>query len=144
MNDTNKTNFKHKHGADAKPDPKIEAAIVSHTDTGQISCAVAFEIARNLGVTPADVGVTIDLIEHRITKCQLGLFGYKPNKKIITPIEKINPEMADAISSRTHNDRLSCKAAWEIAAQFKVSKMNVSSTCEAMQVRIKPCQLGAF
>ena len=144
MSNTNKAKFKHKHGADARPDPKIEAAILSHTDTGQIPCAVAFDIARDLDATPADVGVTIDLIDHRITKCQLGLFGYKPNKKIITPTEKINPEIAKAISGRARNGRLSCKAAWEIAAQFKVSKMNVSSTCEAMQVKIKPCQLGAF
>ncbi len=38
-----------------------------------------------------------------------------------------------------------CRAnAWEIARRFDVSKMRVSSVCEQLNIKIKPCQLGAF
>ena len=40
--------------------------------------------------------------------------------------------------------KLSCRAAWDIAHRFKVPKMAVSAACEALNIKIKPCQLGAF
>ena len=44
----------------------------------RISCAGAHKIASVLHAAPAEVGRTIDLLEARIVKCQLGLFGYAP------------------------------------------------------------------
>ena len=39
---------------------------------------------------------------------------------------------------------LTCHQAWSIASRFKVPKMTVSAACEALEIKIKPCQLGAF
>jgi hypothetical protein len=144
MSDIDSADFSRKHEAAAQPDQQIQDAIASRAKARQIPCAVAFDIARNLEAQPANVGMTIDLMNYRITKCQLGLFGYQPHKKIVTPMEKINPALSKAISDRHRDGRLSCKAVWEIAAQLDVSKMTVSRACEGMQIKIKPCQLGAF
>jgi hypothetical protein len=80
----------------------------------------------------------------KLTKCQLGLFGYQPKKKIIKPQDNINEDVKDAVSDALVQGRLSCKRAWDIASRLQVSKMTVSSACEAMKVKIKDCQIGAF
>jgi hypothetical protein len=80
----------------------------------------------------------------KLTKCQLGLFGYQPDKKIVKPQDSINSEMKDAISAGLVHGRLSCQRAWDIASRLHVRKMTVSSACEAMGIKIKDCQLGAF
>jgi len=53
-------------------------------------------------------------------------------------------DLKDAISDALIQGRLSCKNAWDIASRFKVHKMKVSGACEAMGIKIKHCQLGAF
>ena len=60
----------------AKADPAIAAAIEEKQTDGRITCAAAHAIASKLGCPPEAVGVNIDLLEMRIAKCQLGLFGH--------------------------------------------------------------------
>ncbi len=139
-----KTKFSDKYGPDAKPDPKIQDRIVKTTKDEELPCAVAFDIVGALEISPAEVGKTADLMEYRLVKCQLGLFGYRPEKAIVKPSLPKNEAIVDAIKARMENGRLPCRTAWEIAAEFGVRKMTVSSACEALGVRIKPCQLGAF
>jgi hypothetical protein len=110
----------------------------------RISCAEAHSLAKELNVSPADVGTTIDLLEVRIIKCQLGLFGYGREKKIPVLSDKINPDIESTIKSSLVNDRLPCSTAWEIAKNFKISKPIIAAICEKMKIKISPCQLGAF
>jgi hypothetical protein len=79
-----------------------------------------------------------------LVKCQLGLFGYTPEKKIVKPKATENPDLASAIRDARVDGKLSCENAWEIARRFDVSKMRVSSVCEQLKIKVKPCQLGAF
>ena len=44
----------------------------------------------------------------------------------------------------SYSKTLAEKKAWEIAKRFEISKMKVSSVCEQLKIKIKPCQLGAF
>lgn len=136
--------FSDKHGIDAKPDKAIKDEILKCTKDEKLPCAVAFEIAKALRILPYEVGKTADLMNFKLTKCQLGLFGYQPQKKIVEPQDNINQEIKDAISQTIDHGRLSCKHAWEIAARFNIRKMAVSSACETMGIKIKECQLGAF
>ena len=136
--------FAQKHGLDAKPDILLKNEITNRVKENKIPCAVAFEIAKELQVSADAVGMTVDLINYRLVKCQLGLFGYQPKKKIVKPQNKVSEDLKDAISDALVQGRLSCKSAWDIASRFKVHKMKVSGACEAMGVKIKPCQLGAF
>jgi hypothetical protein len=136
--------FSTKHGPDEKPDTSIKNEILKQTKNEKIPCAVAFEIAKALQISPEMVGKTADLMNFKLTKCQLGLFGYQPQKKIVKPQDSIKTDVKDAISDALFQGRLSCKDAWDIASRLNVGKMTVSSTCEAMEVKIKGCQLGAF
>jgi hypothetical protein len=136
--------FTQKHGPDAKPDILIKNEIINSGKENKIPCAVAFEIAKKLQVSADAVGMTVDLINYRLVKCQLGLFGYQPKKKIVKPQNKVSEDLKDAISDALVQGRLSCKSAWDIASRFEVHKLKVSGACEAMGVKIKHCQLGAF
>ena len=122
----------------------IAAKIKEKISEKRISCAEAHSIAAELSVAPADVGAAIDLLEVRIIKCQLGLFGYGKEKSIPVLSDKINPDIEVAINSSLINDRLPCSTSWEIAKRFNVSKPMVAAVCESMKIKISPCQLGAF
>jgi hypothetical protein len=122
----------------------IAERIKEKISDNRISCAEAHSIAVELNATPADIGTAIDLLEIRIIKCQLGLFGYAQKKNIPALSDKINPEMASAIQTALMNGRLACSDAWEISKRFKISKPMVSAVCETMKIKISPCQLGAF
>jgi hypothetical protein len=136
--------FSSKHGSDAQPNPAVKDMLAEKTGNGEIACAVAFQIADELKVSPADIGKTMDLMELKLIKCQLGLFGYVPDKKKVTPKPPENRQMEEAIQSALVDTKLACRDAWEIARRFQVPKMSVSAACEALNIKIKPCQLGAF
>ncbi len=136
--------FTEKHGPDAKPDESIKNEISNRVKDDKLPCPVAFEIAKNLGILPAEVGKTADLMDFKLVKCQMGLYGYQPESKIVKPADDVNQELKDAIRDALVNDRLPCNIAWEIASRVNVRKMTVSGACEAMNIKIKPCQLGAF
>ena len=136
--------FKKKHPHQAQCHPAVRDEISKRGLQGEIPCPVAFDIAAQTGLTPAEVGQTIDLLELRLAKCQLGLFGHTPDKKRVTAEKTDNTALLAAIEDGMRDQRLSCLAAWDLAARFKVGKMVVSNTCEALGARIKPCQLGAF
>jgi hypothetical protein len=140
----NDKRFVEKHGPDAQPDRVIKNELLKRTHKNEVPCAVAFEIAKALQVSPVAVGMTADLMNCRLVKCQLGLFGYQPKKKIVTPQHTVTEDVRNAISEALVQGRLSCKSAWDIATRFNVHKMKVSGACEAMGVKIKHCQLGAF
>jgi hypothetical protein len=122
----------------------IAAKIKEKISENRISCAEAHSVAEKLNADPADVGITIDLLEFSIIKCQLGLFGYGNQKNIPVLSEKINPEVESAITSSLVNGRLACSAAWQISKRFNMSKPMVAAICETMKIKISPCQLGAF
>ena len=136
--------FSDKHGADASIDDTIKSKIIELAKEGELPCAVAFKIAKDMKVSPADVGKTLDLLDFRLVKCQLGLFGYLPEKKIVKAKPPENQELEDAIRAALVEERISCRSSWDIAKQFNVPKMAVSAACEALELKMKPCQLGAF
>ena len=136
--------FAEKHESNASMNEKIRDPIMRRAKNNELSCAAAFKIAAELNVSAAEVGKTADLLEITLVKCQLGLFGYTPEKKIVKPKATENPALTNAIRDARVEGRLPCESAWEIATRFNVSKMTVSSVCEQLGIKIKPCQLGAF
>ena len=136
--------YSKKHGPDAKPDPSIKSELIKRIKDEKVPCALAFEIADALQVLPLNIGKTADLLNFKLTKCQLGLFGYQPQKKIVKPMDQVEENLKDAISQSLSGNKLSCRNAWEIASRLNLRKMAVSSACESMGVKINDCQLGAF
>ena len=133
-----------KHPPGTECDPQIWQAVKTHLKDGMISCAAVHKTARELNVPPAEIGKAIDLKEYRLCKCQLGLFGYGPEKKRVRPADTVPPELADAIRASLVNDRLPCASSWALAKAFKMRKMELSAACETLHIKIKPCQIGAF
>jgi len=137
-------NYKAKHSSDVKVNEKIARAVEKTVIDGKISCADAEKIADKEQGTMGEVGVTLDLMGIQISKCQLGLFGYSPEKMIVKPAKTVPGELESAIKSALINNRVPCAAAWNLAERFGISRMEVSSACEALKIKVKPCQLGAF
>jgi len=136
--------FKDKHPLGLQADPAIVQAVEERLINGMITCADATDIADDLHKTMQQIGLVLDLLEVSLSKCQLGLFGYDPQKKIVKPATSVVKEMETAITKKLVNGRLSCDAGWKIALELALPKLTVSSACEAMKIKIKPCQLGAF
>lgn len=133
-----------KHDPNLPPDPRIEKEIRKRSASREMSCALAFEIAEDLNVGPEEVGRTADVLDIPLVKCQLGLFGYKPEKKIVTAEDATIQALKDAVIGSSENSRLSCDKAWQIAVRFNMSKLAVGNACQASGVQIKTCRLGAF
>jgi len=123
---------------------EIQEAVLKQSKDGQLPCAKAFAVCRQNNVSPDVVGRCADALKIKLVKCQLGLFGYSPGKKIVKPAADVKPDLKVAIEAALINGRLPCASAWKIAGKFHAAKMDVSSACEKMSIKIKPCQLGAF
>lgn len=136
--------YARKHPADKKVDPRIASAVKEKAPEGTMPCATAFSIVKELGVRPEEVGFTLDFLEIKIVKCQLGLYGYEPRKKIVQAAHAVDPDMESTIRGSLVNERLPCAKAWQVAESFNISKMEISAACEALKIKISPCQLGAF
>lgn len=136
--------YSKKHGSGEKPNPEVARAVTEAADAGQIACGQVFAIASELGISPSEAGRTVDLLKIRLVKCQLGLFGYTPERVIVKPADKVLPELESAIRGRLADERLPCAQAWQIAEEMNLKKMDVSCAAEALGIKIRPCQLGAF
>lgn len=125
-------------------DNRIAVAIQEQVREGTLRCAAAFHIAKELNVTPLAVGKAANELEVRLSHCQLGLFGYGEQKSIVEPAEQVSPELELAIREGLVEGRLPCAAAWDIAARLEMPKLHVANAAEKLEIRIRPCQLGAF
>ena len=136
--------YRLKHPAETELNPRIAEAVKRKATNNRISCASAHEIVDETGATPAEVGIALDLLEMRITNCQLGLFGHSPEKKAVRSSETVSPELEKAIRNSLEDNRISCLSCWEIAARFGIARIDVSAACETLGLKIGACQLGAF
>lgn len=123
---------------------QIEKALQAAAEDGDISCAAVFEVVAAFDLPPEEAGDLADRLGLHLCRCQLGLFGYPPHKKIVTPLEHVEEDLADAIRAGLEEGRLACRTAWEIADCLGIARMQVSAACETLEIKIKPCQLGAF
>ncbi len=133
-----------KHGAKTHPAPAVEQALKGAIKDSTIGCASAHKIASDLKTTPAEVGMAVDLMEARLTRCQMGLFGYTPESRIVKPADEVSSELEGAIRESLTHSRLPCLSSWEIAKRFGLARMDVACACEALHIKISSCQLGAF
>jgi hypothetical protein len=124
--------------------PAIAEAVKQGSADGNISCATAFKVASQLRTTPGEVGITIDLLEIPIVKCQLGLFGYGPANKAVKAAETVDPAPEAAIREALVKGKLPCASSWEIAKKFNKTRREICSDCEALKIKISACQLGTF
>ncbi|MGB5986230.1 MAG: hypothetical protein WBG37_13070 [Desulfobacterales bacterium] len=133
-----------KHPAGTRIDPQIRRKVQEQDQKGRLSCRAAHQIARELSVTPLLVGLTLDLLDYKITRCQLGLFGYQPDPSPVHPVSEVVPELATALQQAAPDKRISCADVWRVADSLKLPRMAAANACETLGLKIRPCQLGAF
>lgn len=109
----------------------------------KLPCAKIFEICNEYSVFPDIAGFAMDKYKLKITFCQLGLFGFPEGKKIPS-CETVSKDLEDEIYSYIEDDKLPCAAAWNIASEMKIKKIDVAAACEKLGIKIGKCQLGAF
>lgn len=137
-------NYAAKHPPETELNPRIAEAVKKSAVEEKITCTAAHEIAAKMGVSPADVGATIDLLGIRINECQLGLYGYRPQRKIVKPAKEVSPSLEETINGRKKDNRISCLSCFEIAENLGIDRMEISAACEALKIKISPCRLGSF
>ncbi len=129
-------------------DPEVITALKTAAINGEVACADAHRIAERFGISPEQLGESLDKVSSRVTRCQLGLFGYgskaEGKSKIVLRATNVPPEIEAAIKANTINGRISCRAAWDIAEQFKYPRLGIANVIEALGLRVSPCQLGCF
>lgn len=108
-----------------------------------LACAKVFEISSEHTIFPDIAGITMTHNKIKITHCQLGLFGYPEGKKI-PDCGEVSKELEHNIYDALENKKLPCGAAWNIAAEMKIKKIDVTAACEKLGIKINKCQLGAF
>ena len=136
-----------KHPPGTKPNERIAKAIREKAPGGELACAIGEKISKELKVDISEVGITADLLEMKIMKCQLGLFGWgnKPGHgKDVHAADSVSVEMKRALDEAAENGAVTCAAAWTIADRLGTERKAVSAACDALKLKIKKCQLGAF
>ena len=128
---------------------QILAALQNRAVDNQIACADAHEVAELLGVSPLEVSRVINRASSlRVNRCQLGLFGYGPKEegkhKIVSLAAHVPEDIEMAIREKVINGRISCADIWEIAGRYKYPRLGIANIIEALEIKVKPCQLGCF
>jgi hypothetical protein len=124
--------------------PRIIEAIQSRASASGLACAAAFAMAADIGVTPKAVGEAMDQLQVPIIKCQLGLFGYSPKKRIVKAAQTVTADDEKSVRQAIVNGKLPCATCWQLAVAFGKTRLELAAICEKLVVKIGPCQLGAF
>lgn len=133
-----------KHPEGTTVDESLKQAVLDQAKDNNISCHAAEKISQNTNKTLGEIGLTIDMLNINIAQCQLGLFGFDGKVKRVPAAASVAPGLEAAIRKALVNGKLSCAAAWGIADQLKIKRLDVCAACENLKIKVKPCQLGAF
>lgn len=124
---------------------KIKASL---EDDGRLTCAMANRIARELEVEPIEVGDMATALGIQASHCQLGLFGHGPKGegkgRFVESGMEVSEELEARIRDALRRGELPCLAAWEIASEFKLTRLDLGNAAETLGIPISPCQLGFF
>jgi hypothetical protein len=114
----------------------------------RVTCATMHRIARKLDVEPIEVGDIATELELKASQCQLGLFGHSPRGQgkgnIVHSQAEVSEELAARLRGAVVNSRLPCDAAWVIASEFRLTRLDLGNAAETLGLSISPCQLGFF
>jgi hypothetical protein len=122
---------------------KIEDVLQKASLNSKLSCIKIFDIIKENSLPADEMAAAIDKARVKINACQMGLFGYQGGKNI--PLAETVPEiLQNKIMGNLENGKLTCAAAWNIASDLSIKKIEVASACEKLNIKISKCQLHAF
>jgi hypothetical protein len=129
-------------------DEQLRQALQDRLEDGKLPCNQAFAIARTLGEKPLVVGFAATELDIRISRCQLGLFGFGPKSegkhKIVHPMDEVPERLAARLRASASKKGITCTAVWNVADDLGYQRLEASSAVEAMGLRVTRCQLGCF
>ncbi|MBN1685415.1 MAG: hypothetical protein JW852_02115 [Spirochaetales bacterium] len=116
---------------------------------GQLTCEATHRVAASLGTKPLDIGKHANRFDIRITKCQLGLFGYAPQKgmpgyKLVKELDTLPEPVSTSVKEAAVQGKISCLKLWRIAEQHGVTRPDMGNIVETLKIKVRPCQLGCF
>lgn len=123
---------------------EIAAQIKGSLTEGRLPCASALKIARRLRVSPHQVSEVANELDVKISRCQLGLFGYGSKGKFLEPAQEVEGELEARIRDRVVEGCLPCTTVWDIARELTTERIDVGRAAEGLSIRITQCQLGCF
>jgi len=125
---------------------EIETAVHEALRDGRLPCAFAFGIASENGCTPKQVGDEANRLGIRISRCQLGLFGYDAfgQKGLVRALEQVPGDVTVSLQAAASDGQIACAALWGIARTHGLPRVAVACAAETLDLRISPCQLGCF
>jgi hypothetical protein len=101
-----------------------------------------------LNIDPLTVGFAANDADIRISRCQLGLFGYGPKSegkhKIVHAMDEVPERLAARLREWASDGDITCAAIWEVADALGYKRIQASSAAEAMGLCVSHCQLGCF
>jgi hypothetical protein len=129
-------------------DEHLRQALQDGLEDGKLPCNRAHAIARTLGEEPLVVGFAASELGIRISRCQLGLFGFGPKSegkhKIVHPMDEVPERLAARLRASAGENGITCTAVWDVADGLGYQRLEASSAVEAMGLRVTRCQLGCF
>jgi hypothetical protein len=133
-----------------KKQEAVRTEIRSRLDEeGQLYCEAAHRIAEEVGVEPLAVGEQADGIGVRITRCQLGLFGYAPEKgmpgyRLVRKLDGPPEAAAAAVRKAADQGKIPCLTLWRLGEQHGRTRLDMGNIAETLELKVTPCQLGFF
>lgn len=130
-------------------DECVAAAIGERLEDGLLPCSAAVALAEELACPPIVVGQTSDVLAIRLTRCQLGLFGYPGHSKGWEAAGVAELPVPAGIGQalgegRDEQGDIGCQELWGLAESFGVSRIHVGYLADRLGIRIRRCKLGAF
>ena len=124
----------------------MQTAILSALRDAKLPCAFAFRLAAERGWSPASIGAEADRLEIRISRCQLGLFGYDSfrQKGLVKRLEDVPGDVTVSLRAAETEGCVPCAALWQIAEKHGVPRVAIACAAETLDLRVTPCQLGCF
>ncbi|MBN1658142.1 MAG: hypothetical protein JXA93_07055 [Anaerolineae bacterium] len=129
-------------------DEQVHQAILERLEEGRLPCAEAHAVAHRFGIDPLSVGQAADDAGIRISRCQLGLFGYglksEGKHKIVQPMENVPEQLAARLQAAVRGGGITCADVWDVADDLDISRLDASNAVEALGLRVSRCQIGCF
>jgi len=124
----------------------LEEKLLDSLRDGRLPCAFAFRVAQEMETGPETIGAEADRLGIRISRCQLGLFGYPAfrRKGLIQQVEVVPGDVAASLKSSATDGIVPCNELWRIAHDHGLPKIVVASAAETLDLQVSPCQLGCF
>jgi hypothetical protein len=139
--------YSKKETAAGEHDPRVLAAVERAAGGGGLACADAERLAADTGAGQGAIGAAADSREIKLVGCQLGLFGYETadgRHPAFGPAGTVAPGLERRLGEVLVDGRLPCAAAWAVAAELRIARIDVARAAEALRLKISRCQLGAF